>query len=352
MSHEKMLKGKTKKFYIKVTDKTGNVLATEFRICAKTNPDHYAIDDGPRIVNWTANGNSVSLGVKDNEGTKYVKIQDANNSNTEIHRFNNLAKGEAKVTIDLTKFKKVDDIYNLRIVAEDAGKTNEQSIRRLAFKVKEVAQSKPSNNTSSNSNKTNNNKVTNTKGKNVTSFVAALEKISQRVQSDYKKGIKWKYTNGKDSENHLPFKYTFQAALKTNTLNTNCADYVMWALHDCGIFTANQKFYGNNSGGITFKEPQKTKVKETLKKYATIKKAGGVRPKTLAKQGKIKRGDILTYHGHTNVYAGNGKWYDAGRRKDQNGHGSMSNYTFTTLGPIKSDYNNPTCYVIRLKNQT
>ncbi len=352
LSHEKLLKGKTKRFYIKATDKTGNVLATEFRVCAKTNPDHYAIDDGPRIVNWTANGTSVSLGVKDNEGTKYIKIQDANNNNTEIYKLNNLAKGEAKVKIDMKKFKKVDDIYKLRIVAEDAGKTNEQSIRRLSFKVNETTQSKPSTSTNTNSNKTNNTTTTNTKGKNVSSFIAALEKISQRVQSDYKKGIKWKYTNGEGSENGLPFKYTFQAALKTNTLTTNCADYVMWALHDCGIFTANQKFYGNNAGGITFKKPEETKVKETLKKYATIKKAGGVKPKTLVKQGKLKKGDILTYKGHTNVYAGNGKWYDAGRRMKYNGHGSMTNYTFTTLGPIKSNYNQPTCYVIRLKNQT
>jgi len=138
MSHEKMLKGKTKKFYIKVTDKTGNVLATDFRVCAKTNPDHYAIDDGPRIINWEQNGNNVALGVRDNEGTNYIKIQDGNNSNKEIRRFNNLSKGEARISIDMTKFKKVDGIYNLRIVAEDAGKTNEQSIRTLAFKMKTV----------------------------------------------------------------------------------------------------------------------------------------------------------------------------------------------------------------------
>lgn len=127
----------------------------------------------------------------------------------------------------------------------------------------------------------------------------------------------------------------------------------MWALHDCGIFTADQKFYGNNSGGITYKNPSHTKVKTTLKKYATLTRIGGKkRPKTLVKEGKLKRGDILTYKGHTNVYAGNGKWYDAGRRMGQNVKGTRTNYTFTTLGPLKITYNQPTYYIIRLKNQT
>ncbi len=178
LSHEKLLKGKTKRFYIKATDKTGNVLATEFRVCAKTNPDHYAIDDGPRIVNWEQNGNNVALGVKDNEGTKYVKIQDGNSNNKEIRKFSNLSKGEAKISIDMTKFKKVDGVYKLRIVAEDAGKTNEQSIRTLTFKMKtgtaNTTNTKPSTNTSSN-------KTTNVINRPTSSKIVSNKKIEKTL---------------------------------------------------------------------------------------------------------------------------------------------------------------------------
>ena len=68
---------------------------------------------------------------------------------------------------------------------------------------------------------------------------------------------------------------------------------------------------------------------------------------------KLKKGDICLYKGHTNVYAGNNKWYDAGRRFDVNGYGTRTNYTFTTLGPIKGGTSSKTVtYIIRLKDQS
>ena len=353
LSHSELLKGKEKQFYIEIKDGTGNVQKSYFKISVKSKKSngktvkYYALNDSPRVVNPVAGGNVLSLGIKDNAGTKYVKIQDANNKNKEIHKFTELGANEQKVDIDLTKFKTDNEVYKLRIVTEDH--SSQKAIRTLYFKVDPNAPTQTP--TTTTDKKTTSNKVT--KDKNVTSFVAALERISQRVQSDYKAKRYWKYTNGVKSENRLPFKKTFQSALNSKVLNTNCADYVMWALHDCGIFTADQKFYGNNSGGITYKKNSQTKVKSTLKKYATLTRIGGAkRPKTLVKEGKLKKGDILTYKGHTNVYAGNGKWYDAGRRMGQNGKGIRSNYTFTTLGPLKITYNQPVYYIIRLKDRS
>ncbi len=385
MSHKNMLKGKEQTFYIEAKDKTGNILKSTFKIVVKSKQvtvkkkvynkkkkknvtkevketvKYYAVNDSPRVINWVVSGNNMTVGIKDGDGTKVAKIQDMNNNNKEIYTLKNLAKGEARVTLDMTKFKANNKTYKLKFITED-NKGHES--RRIVFfqmdviamKSEITAKKETTTKKTETKKETTDKKTTSTKvteGKNVSSFVKALDTISKQVQKDYKAKKYWKYTNGVNSENKLPFKYTFQAALKTNTLTTNCADYVMWALHDCGIFTANQKFYGNNSGGITYKKAAETKVKETLKKYATITKVGGKKtPKTLVKEGKLKKGDILTYKGHTNVYAGNGKWYDAGRQTNKNGKGSRTNYTFTTLGPVKLTYNNPVYYIIRLKNQT
>ncbi len=351
LSHSKLLKGKEKQFYVEVKDGTGNIQKSYFKVCVKSKKvngktvKYYALNDSPRVIHPVASGNTMSLGIKDNAGTKYVKIQDANDGNKEIHKFTELGAGEQKIDIDLTKFKVNDKIYKLRIITEDH--SSQKAVRTIYFEVDPNAKEQKS--TTEKKEKTEGD----TKNKNVTSFVAALEKISQRVQSDYKAKRYWKYTNGIHSENKLPNRKTFEKALKDNVRNTNCADYVMWALHDCGIFTANQKFYGNYSGGITYRRNSKTKTKSTLKKYATLTRIGGKkRPKTLMSEGKLKKGDILTYKGHTNVYAGNGKWYDAGRRMGQNGKGTRANYTFTTFGPLKITYNQPVYYVIRLKDRS
>lgn len=190
------------------------------------------------------------------------------------------------------------------------------------------------------------------KDKTVQSFVEALEVISERVQSDYKKGIYWKYTNGVQSENKLPFKYTFAEALSTNTRTTNCADFIMWGLNECGVFAADQKFYGNKSGGITYKRNETTHVEETLKENAYIIRIGNKTTKQLIKDQTLKRGDICIYKGHTNAYAGDNKWFDAGRKYNINGHGKRTDYTFTTLGPVSGLKSNTVQYIIRLKNET
>lgn len=349
ISHEKVLKGKTHSFYLKIKDKTGNIHYSKFRVRVKTKTvkgkkvSYYAIDDSPRVIHWKVNNNKVTFEVKDNAGTKYVKLLDLNNNNKEVKKFENLKAGAVSVTIDITKFKEVNGVYKLKIITADIGKTPQTATRTVYFKIPEVTKKEPTTNTS------NKNTTTSTKTKNVSRFMASLEKMSQQVQKDYKAKKYWKYSSGGTPKQYkIKIKSTFTEAAKT-TRATNCADYVMWGLNECGVLKANQKFYGNDSGGITYKKPG---VKEALQKYATIKKVGNKTAKQLIAEGKLKKGDICIYKGHTNVYIGKHKWYDAGRRHGSQGEGTSWNYTFKTLGPTKGTESWKVTYIIRLKDQT
>ncbi len=387
MSHKNMLKGKDQDFYIEAKDNTGNIIKSSFKVVVKSKQvtvkkttydkkkkknvtknvkqtvKYYAVNDSPRVINWVSSGNNVIVGIKDNGGTKATKIQDMNNNNKEIYNLKNLAKGEARVTLDMTKFKAVNGNYKLKIIATDH--TGYQATRTVFFgmnvtvpkqetKKETTKKTNTSKTTTKTTTKTKYENVTTTtkisKDKNVSSFMAALEKISQQVQKDYKAGRPWKYTNGPKSINKLPMKKTFKGALSSNVRTTNCSCCVLWALNECGILGARQKFYGNSSGGIHY--TKNGKVKETLQKYATITKVGNKTAKQLIKEGKLKKGDICTYKSHTNAYIGNHKWYDGGRRFGSQGKGTYSNYTFKTLGPTKGTENKKVTYIIRLKDQS
>lgn len=351
LSHQNLLKGASKWFYIKIKDNSGNIQYSKFKVNVKSKKEnnktikYYVVDDSPRIRDWGISGNNVSFLVKDAGGTKYVKIQDANNSNKQIYQFTNLAKGDAKVTIDISKFKTSNDIYRLKIILEDNSK--QQATRTVCFKANGITKTQTNTTTDTQTSTSTGTNVK--KDKSVKSFVEALEIISKQVQQDYKAGKYWKYTNGVQSENKLPFKYTFSEALATNTRTTNCADFVMWGLNECGVLADNQKFYGNKSGGITYKNNSNTHVEATLKQNANIIRIGNKTTKQLISANKLKKGDICIYKGHTNVYAGNNKWFDAGRKYNINGYGKRTDYTFTTLGPVSGLKSNTVQYIIRLK---
>lgn len=353
ISHEKVLKGKTQSFYLKIKDKTGNIQYSKFRIRVKTKTvkgkkiSRYSIDDSPRVIHWKVSNNKVTFEVKDNAGTKYVKIFDLNDNNKEVKKFENLKAGATSVTIDITKFKEVNGIYKLKIIAADIGKTPQTATRTVYFKIPEITKKEP---VTDPTETTNTNKTPSTSTKNVSTFLANLEKISQQIQKDYKAGRPWKYTNGRNSINKLPMKKTFKGALASNVRTTNCSCCVLWALHECGILSADQKFYGNSKSKIHYTKGKN--VKATVKKYATITKVGNKTAGQLIKEGKLKRGDICTYKSHTNAYIGNHKWYDGGRRFGSQGEGTYSNYTFKTIGPTKGTEHKKVTYIIRLKDQT
>mgnify|MGYP005774090589 CR=1 FL=1 len=156
-------------------------------------------------------------------------------------------------------------------------------------------------------------------GSGVESFMSALEKYSQTVQSEKRQ---WTYSNTNNSD-------TFNQAIKNDNRKVNCATTVIWALKDIGVLEKNQRIYMNLGTPRYINGAEKN-----IKKYAQVINAKGKTAKALVETGELKRGDICGWSGitHTNVYAGNKQWYDSGHW-DENGVGSGGKY-FTTFGPI------------------
>jgi hypothetical protein len=117
---------------------------------------------------------------------------------------------------------------------------------------------------------------------------------------------------------------------------------VRWALRELDIIDSSN-FWGVSGGGIEFRG----NVKDQLLRYCDIIKVYKT-PNQLLAEGNLLPGDICTWKEiqHTNVYAGNGLWYDAGR-----GVNITSSGTFTSFGPsaAMSMTNKTVGYIIRLK---
>ena len=164
---------------------------------------------------------------------------------------------------------------------------------------------------------------------NARKFLALLQKYSDRVESDYAAGRKWTYANSGVST-------TWKSAEKKNP-KCNCALLARWGLRDLGIIDSTN-FWGLIGGGIEFRG----NVKEQLLRYCDIIPVYKT-PNQLLKEGNLLPGDICTYveYQHTNVYAGNGLWYDAGRGVNYGGGAFNSfgpaaavNMSGTTIGHI------------------
>lgn len=146
-------------------------------------------------------------------------------------------------------------------------------------------------------------------------FLALLQKYSDRVKSDYAAGVKWTYANSGVAS-------TWKTAAKKNQ-KCNCALLARWGLRDLGIIDSTN-FWGLIGGGIEFRG----NVKEQLLEHCEIISVYKT-PNQLLAEGNLLPGDICTYveYQHTNVYAGNGLWYDAGRGVNYTGG------AFTSFGP-------------------
>ena len=164
---------------------------------------------------------------------------------------------------------------------------------------------------------------------NAQSFLDALDRMSTIVEKDYKNGKKWHYSNSHTEG-------TFEKERK-NGRETNCAKYVSWALVDIGVLKSGQSFYKASSNTIEGSAASKIQNSKKLK----IINGNGKTAKSLISDGKLKAGDIVLWNNeqHTNVYAGNKKWYDAGRQKSANGcYNEAGKDYFKTLGPVSIGY--------------
>ena len=189
----------------------------------------------------------------------------------------------------------------------------------------------PNNNSTNNNTTTNSNNTNQNSKVNVEAFLNSLNKMSTIVEKDYQKGKKWHYSNDHTES-------TFEKERKRGR-ETNCAKYVSWALVDIGVLKDGQSIYKAYSNGKNeIKGSGATKIQNSKK--VKIINANAKTPKELEKEGKLKPGDIMLWYNvqHTNVYAGDKKFYDAGHT-GTNGCTSSNEY-FKTLGPVKTSYYN------------
>lgn len=209
------------------------------------------------------------------------------------------------------------------------------------------------NDSKNNTNSSKTDKVENEDNKNVTTLLNTIAGYAQQIEKDYRAGRYWEYSNNKRGLGEKRTYNSFKDALNGER-TTNCARIVFWAFYDMGITNQKEDIYSNSSGELKAKESTKNRIK----KYARIIRVNKT-PNQLRSEGNLKPGDICLYTSHTNIYIGNGKWYDAGRGsgignaysyKSVNGNAI---YRFKRVGPCNSSYvNHKATYIIRLKDQT
>ena len=173
-------------------------------------------------------------------------------------------------------------------------------------------------------------------------FLNVLQSYSNRIQSDSANGAVWRYSNSGAAS-------TWSAALsaiqKKGYTYCNCALLPRWGLRELGIIDS-KNFWGLAGGGIQFRG----NVKEQLLKHCEIIKVYKT-PNQLLAEGNLLPGDICTWveYQHTNVYAGDGLWYDSGRSGAVGGY-QNGTFVFKTFGPAATVNMSGTTvgYIIRL----
>ena len=129
-------------------------------------------------------------------------------------------------------------------------------------------------------------------------------------------------------------KSTWETTKALNKPGSSCSHYVSWVLQDVGLLTAGKRI--SHDGG---------KVTGTGNLLGCrVIQAGG---KTWDKLPDLRPGDVCVWDSNLAIYAGNGKWYDAGgpfRSNTKDGR-------YTNIGPIAPYYDRtkPIYYLVRAK---
>lgn len=162
-------------------------------------------------------------------------------------------------------------------------------------------------------------------------FLALMEQYSQKMQEHRANGIPWIYPK---VNNYAPvcktWKGTLQTAEEYGVVVASCVQMSQWGLRHLGII-GKGNFRGDIGGGFTIKD------RVQLDQYCEVIRVDKT-PNQLLAEGNLLPGDICSYvrMQHTNVYAGDGMWYDSGRM-GCNGYYRDDNsdvFEFTTLGPV------------------
>lgn len=130
-------------------------------------------------------------------------------------------------------------------------------------------------------------------------------------------------------------KSTFDATRKLEHPGATCSHYVSWILQDVGLLTAGKRISHDNG-----------KVTGTGNLLGCqVIQAGG---KTWDKLPDLRPGDVCVWDSNLAIYAGGGKWYDAGGPFRSN----TKDGCYTDVGPVAPYYDRtkPIYYLVRAKN--
>ena len=140
---------------------------------------------------------------------------------------------------------------------------------------------------------------------------------------------KWHYKDGT-----YKAKDTWAATKALSKPGSSCSHFVSWVLQDVGLLAAGKRISHDNG-----------KVTGTGNLLGCqVIQAGG---KTWDKLDDLRPGDVCVWDSNLAIYAGNGKWYDAGgpfRSNTKDGR-------YTNIGPIAPYYDRtkPVYYLVRAK---
>ena len=140
---------------------------------------------------------------------------------------------------------------------------------------------------------------------------------------------KWRY-----QDKTYRAKSTFDATRQLEHPGSSCSHFVSWVLQDVGLLTAGKRI--SHDGG---------KVTGTGNLLGCqVIQAGG---KTWDKLDDLRPGDVCVWESNLAIYAGGGKWYDAGGPFRSN----TKDERYTNIGPIAPYYDRtePVYYLVRAK---
>ena len=140
---------------------------------------------------------------------------------------------------------------------------------------------------------------------------------------------KWHYKDGT-----YKAKDTWAATKALSKPGSSCSHFVSWVLQDVGLLTAGKRISHDNG-----------KVTGTGNLLGCqVIQAGG---KTWDKLADLLPGDVCVWDSNLAIYAGNGKWYDAGGPFRSN----TKDGCYTNIGPIAPYYDRtePVCHLVRGK---
>lgn len=129
-------------------------------------------------------------------------------------------------------------------------------------------------------------------------------------------------------------KSTFNATKALEHPGATCSHYVSWILQDVGLLATGKRI--SHDGG-----------KVTGKEHLIDCQVIAVGKKTYDKLNDLRPGDVCVWDSNLAIYAGDGKWYDAGgpfRANTQDGR-------YTDIGPIAPYYDRTQVihYLVRAK---